>query len=343
MILDVYTEIDSILQARKKISELRLEDDLNEESDLIADFLRFLGDSSSCLFFSDKDKESKMDQILAFIRMISDKKPKELIRFENRFFNKLERDEDLRSFFKENLGIAFLNKETSRIRDLGMKSQILMINMETLIEKWKKLAHKDEIRFPKVIAVNSNTEFSWEKLNAYNEVTSKIVICDRQLFRLKKVDYLQNILPMLKSLLPNTGSYRGSLRVILIGARNSSYEQYTTGWTSLDELIDFLKSELKGFPNIIFTLATLDHRKVHDRLIFTDYFSFNIGHCFDVLKVGRTNNVKDNVNTTFNINGFGEIISFSQTKKQYEQQREWFNDEFEKDSNNIHGVKKKID
>ena len=342
MQLDVYTEIDPIYQAHRKIQALRSEDVYNQESDLIVDFLRFLGNASSCLFFSEKEKESKMDQILAFLRMISDNKPRDLVRFENRFFNKLDRSEDLRNVIKGKHSIAFLNRDTSRITDLGMKSQVLLMNIETLNEKWKKLAHQDELRFPKVIAINNQCGFSWEKLNPYKEVTSKIIICDRQLFNIDKKDYLDNIVPLIHALIPDITSYNSNLRIILIGARNGSgpTENYIKKWGNHTEVLEFLKSEFKNYPNVNFTVAALDHKKVHDRLVFTDYFSFDIGHCFDILNT--VNTVKPNINTTLKINGIGGIANYREINKQYQQQKTWFNEDLNKDSTNFYGVKKEL-
>lgn len=259
------------------------------------DFLKYSNRYTLITNYTSFDEIELSDEAsLFFDELILRQNPAEIVYVDNL----LEEDCLTSCLTSGNLKILFLECANERATHLETTFGYQVINTENLKNKWSKFIHFNDIEKTMVLEVDSSDVEvfnGWEDLKFISEFpNNSIVIVDRYILSDKSNGRIkENLIPMLEQIIPAT--FGGELHVSIL----SESILPNVGAAEVEKAKQIhgqLNSHFARYKSlkIKFTILKIDKAfysknqpNIHDRHIYTNYFTIKSGIGFDLFSNGK--------------------------------------------------------
>lgn len=273
------------------------------------DFLKFSDRYTLITNFLDFNEIEASDEAsLFFLDVLNDSKVSDIV-----FFPELLDDENLNACINNGgCKLFFIEFKDSKCLELENKNGYEFISSNELKIKWE--SNLDFYNVERTIALpinHSDSEIfnTWKDLSFMsNFPTNSIVISDKYILSDKSQGKLKyNIIPLLEQLIPK--NYTGDLSIVLISEKLLENERVRSEKERAIKIHQLLKTEFAKFTHlkIKFSIVKFDkyfnsgeQPKIHDRHIYTNYFTIKCGSGFDLFDKDKRKIEDSEVQIRFN-------------------------------------------
>jgi hypothetical protein len=201
--------------------------------------------------------------------------------------------------------LFFVELEEQKIKQLEEEYGYRIISTGNLMEKWSEFIRYELI--DKSFAEPPNPEEpdvfnGWEDLKFIKSFPSNsIVLVDKYLLSDKKNSRLKNnLIPLLHNLIPE--KFKGELSVVILSQELLKNERKLSDLEKAKKIHQMLNREFAKYKHLTLKFVIVNHDKsfhdkqqpvLHDRYVYTNYFTIKSGSGFDLMDDQKNRKVVD--------------------------------------------------
>lgn len=282
----IRTYLDNKLIRNLKYS-LDSKDKMSKEFDYYKSIYYFLLDNKKNeIFIAEKNSQIQPDELESMIKRDGG------IPFEKMTLEEYQvnTNYDFKSINKSTI-LFFIDFKENDLTKLEHDNGLFFSNCNCFVEKWKKVSLRNT--FAKSITISfrdyQSKVFDFSKnFSNYNFFCNSIIFVDRYLRNWTKRAIMKNLVPFIKSIVPNTSCKDFFLTII------TSEQEENTYPLSVLEMYKYIEQNLKKHINLHLSVICIKEYKftgndkikvqniIHDRHIITNYLHLSSQHSLDI-------------------------------------------------------------
>lgn len=256
----------ALIGAYKKYENSDDKNFANNTFDILRSFLKFLRNPNTKFVLCEKDLNENRNLLTYMMAAISDTKGNGSIIKNSRVHELIENKKSIKEQIVPNKAIIFKDKSIDSLNKYCNRYQKLGLNLDSFTEIWKRLSNVESEDLEKHFLISRKSDFQWNKVSQFKSPTEYIVIEDPYLGQMDRDNIKNNIIPIIKSLIPDRHNKSIDIQIIIVFGRSKAEKV----GSNLNKMLENYEELLADEKKISISLYAINDKKLHDRHIYTE-------------------------------------------------------------------------